>query len=79
MSGYFDTRWGNKKESESYKNIVQDLEVSPEEVVFVSDVTAELEAAETAGLNVVLSVRPGNAPVVEGHGFEVITNFEELR
>ncbi len=34
----------------------------PKEILFVSDVVAELNAARTAGFQVALSVRPGNAP-----------------
>jgi methionine salvage enolase-phosphatase E1 len=34
----------------------------PREVVFISDVTKELGAARSAGLQVLLSIRPGNPP-----------------
>ncbi|MEM1062259.1 MAG: acireductone synthase, partial [Planctomycetota bacterium] len=46
------------------------------EILFVSDVAAELDAARTAGLQTRLSVRPGNPPQPEGH--EAVTSFDAL-
>lgn len=50
FSGYFDTRIGSKKEARSYLNIVETLGVEPATVLFLSDVEAELSAAEEAGM-----------------------------
>ena len=65
LSGYFDiTTSGSKKESPSYKNIAASIGVKPEEIVFVSDAEAELEAASQAGIgHPIMSIRPGNAPL----------------
>lgn len=62
ISAYFDTTTGAKSESASYQKIALALERSPEEVVFISDVTAELDAARTASFRVLLCERPGNRP-----------------
>jgi enolase-phosphatase E1 len=60
ISGYFDTGFGPKKQPQSYQRIVADLQVAAEQVMFVSDIAEELEAARTAGLGTALSIRPGN-------------------
>ncbi len=60
ISGYFDTTIGPKREPASYRSISEQIELPAGEILFLSDVTAELEAAKTAGLQTILSVRPGN-------------------
>jgi enolase-phosphatase E1 len=60
--GHYDTTTGPKKEAESYRKIAADMQLSPGDVLFASDIVAELEAARGAGLQTVLVVRPGNAP-----------------
>jgi enolase-phosphatase E1 len=78
ISGYFDTNIGPKKEAESYQRIVGALASQPSAIVFVSDVTAELEAAASAGLETRLCLRPGNRPQTGAAGYTVITSFDEL-
>ena len=58
---HFDTTSGSKKESASYQTIASALGVKPEEVIFVSDLEAEIYASRDAGMKAVVSVRPGNA------------------
>lgn len=62
FSGYFDTRMGAKKESASYQNILDELGVEPATVLFLSDVEAELEAAEAVGIRTAWLVREGELP-----------------
>jgi enolase-phosphatase E1 len=62
FSGYFDTRVGGKKEPESYRNILDELGVEPQTVLFLSDVEAELQAAESAGLRTFWLIREGDLP-----------------
>lgn len=77
ISGHYDTRVGGKRESESYREIASDAQLSPANILFVSDVVAELAAADSAGMQVCLSLRPGNEPV-EAHEFRSIHSFSEL-
>ncbi len=58
--GHYDTTTGPKKESESYRRIAADFGLLPGEIVFLSDIVAELDAARAAGLATVLVARPGN-------------------
>ncbi|KAI4374698.1 hypothetical protein MLD38_012661 [Melastoma candidum] len=79
LSGFFDTTVGNKKETRSYVEIFESLGVDqPSEILFVTDVYQEAVAAKQAGLQVMISVRPGNASLPEDNGFKTITSFEEI-
>ncbi len=62
ISGYFDTTIGPKRESESYCNIVEQLAMPPKQILFLSDIEAELDAAKTAGIHTTQLVRPGTRP-----------------
>ena len=57
FSGYFDTLIGGKKEHESYQRITAHLAVNPDEILFLSDIREELDAAAQAGLQTYWLVR----------------------
>jgi 2,3-diketo-5-methylthio-1-phosphopentane phosphatase len=61
ISGFFDTAVGSKREPASYWRIVSALNRRPSEVLFVSDLVPELDAARDAGLKTALCVRDGAA------------------
>ncbi len=63
LSGYFDTTSGPKREAASYAAIAAAWGQPPEQVIFCSDVPAECTAAAGAGMQAVLIMRPGNAPL----------------
>lgn len=77
--GHYDTTTGPKREKQSYEAIAAEFSCTPEEILFVSDVTEELSAAKEAGLQTALSIRPGNKPVGDDHGFDAIQSFAEIR
>lgn len=62
FSGWFDTEVGGKRETASYTRIVGQLGVPASEVLFLSDVVAELDAARDAGLGTVLLDRREDYP-----------------
>jgi enolase-phosphatase E1 len=76
IDAHFDTRTGPKQASTSYAAIAAELHVSPEEVLFFSDVVRELDAAREAGCDTRLVVRKGNSPVENAHVHRVIDTFE---
>lgn len=78
FSGHYDTTIGSKKEAASYRAIQQSMNLPAAQILFVSDVVAELDAAREAGLRTALSIRPGNAPAAEGHGHPAIRSFAEI-
>jgi len=77
LSGYFDTQTGPKKVAESYQNIAAVMGLPPGKILFVSDVTAELKAAQTAGMETLFSNRPGNHSS-DPEGFPSIQTFDEI-
>ena len=58
FDGYFDTEIGGKREADSYARIVSAMDVQPNEVLFLSDISAELDAARAAGLRTTQVCRP---------------------
>ena len=79
FSSHYDTTTGPKKETQSYQTIARDFNVAPEQILFISDVTAELAAAKQAGFKVVLSNRPGNPAQENADHFALIESFEQLK
>ncbi|KAL2327636.1 hypothetical protein Fmac_021063 [Flemingia macrophylla] len=84
LSGFFDTKVGNKRETRSYVEISESLGIdAPSDILFVTDVYQEATAAKAAvvhvsGLEVIISIRPGNASLPENHGFKMISSFSEV-
>ena len=79
ISHYFDTNTGGKKDSASYGKIAFALGFPPVENLFISDVTAELDAAKKAGMQTLLSVREGNKPIETGANLhQIIHSFDEI-
>jgi len=78
IDSYFDTKIGKKGEAESYRRIAEIMGLEPDEILFVSDVVAELKAASEAGMKTSLSIRPGNAPQPDAEPYPAIRGFDEL-
>ncbi len=78
ISDYFDTLVGAKIEADSYRRIAAQLQLLPEEIIFVSDVVAELDAAHGTGLQTVLSLRPGNRLQPPSGLHKTIQSFAEM-
>ncbi|XP_048327327.2 probable bifunctional methylthioribulose-1-phosphate dehydratase/enolase-phosphatase E1 2 isoform X3 [Ziziphus jujuba] len=77
--GYFDTTVGNKEEIRSYLEILRMVGVDkPTNILFVTDIFQEASAARDAGLEVMMSIRPGNAPLPQNHGFRTIESLLEI-
>ncbi|MDI1312723.1 acireductone synthase [Prosthecobacter sp.] len=77
FSGYYDTTTGSKRETASYAAIAADCGLTAEQILFVSDVVEELNAARNAGMVTVLALRPGNPPALL-HDHPAITSFSEI-
>ena len=77
ISGYFDTTVGNKTDANSYRKIAVTIQKNCSEILFVSDVTGELDAARAAGMQTLLCVRPGNRPQPPSD-HRVIHSFDEV-
>jgi methionine salvage enolase-phosphatase E1 len=54
------------------------MDVALGAIVFVSDVTRELEAARAAGMQTRLAVRPGNPAVAPLVGHRVVSTLHDV-
>ncbi|NP_001354012.1 uncharacterized protein LOC100194257 [Zea mays] len=80
LCGFFDATIGTKRDARSYYEIWQTVGVDrPSQILFLTDVCQEATAAQAAGLEVLISIRPGNAPLpAENHGFGTVESFAEI-
>ncbi|AOU98921.1 2,3-diketo-5-methylthio-1-phosphopentane phosphatase [Acidihalobacter yilgarnensis] len=76
FTGYFDTRIGGKRETASYRGIAAALTLPPGEILFLSDVCAELDAAREAGMKTHQLLREGVNPQPCGHPQS--TDFDQV-
>jgi len=60
LSNYFDTNMGGKRNSDTYSLITKELALPSNRILFLSDVTEELVAADKAGMKTVQITREGN-------------------
>jgi len=74
---YFDTTTGQKRDPASYEKIAKELDLSPHDLLFLSDVTEELNAARIAGIQTIQILREGTAkPQQSTH--RTVTSFDEI-
>ena len=78
ISDYFDTNVGAKGDAESYRRIAKNMNLPPVEILFISDVVTELDAATEAGMKTRLSIRAGNPPQSNTDSFHIIHTFDEV-
>ena len=82
VSAWFDTEVGGKREAGSYRRIVEALAVPADDVVFLSDIVEELDAARDAGLRTVLVDRREDYPQPRlgeaTHGHRRVEDFTHI-
>ncbi|MBD9534474.1 acireductone synthase [Stenotrophomonas sp. STM01] len=82
FSGNFDTEVGGKREAPSYAHIAKAIGIAPQDILFLSDVVEELDAAREAGLRTVLVDRLSDYPLPRTgeatHGHARVENFEQI-
>lgn len=72
---YFDTQVGGKSEEASYRAILQRTSLQGNQVLFLSDVERELDAAKAAGIRTLQLLRPGTVP---GYNHAQVENFQQI-
>lgn len=77
INEYFDTTTGPKNDPASYERIAALFGMPAADILFISDVTRELDAAGGAGMQTLLCVRPGNHKQPP-HDHAVITSFDDI-
>lgn len=75
FSAYFDTTSGGKREQASYTKIAATLDLPADEVLFLSDIQQELDAAKAAGMQT-CGLERGERGVIAGH--IVVTTFSDI-
>jgi enolase-phosphatase E1 len=82
VSRWFDTEMGGKREADSYRRIVAALGMPAGDVLFLSDVVEELDAAREAGLGTVLLDRLEDYPAPRRgeatHGHARVESFADV-
>ena len=82
FAGHFDTGVGGKREVASYHRIVEAIGVPAADIVFLSDVVEELDAAREAGLATVLLDRADDYPVprtgAAANGHRRVEDFSQI-
>ena len=82
FSGNFDTEVGGKREAPSYAHIAKTINIDPAEILFLSDVVEELDAAREAGLQTVLVDRLSDYPQPRTgeatHGHTRVERFDQI-
>lgn len=75
FDGYFDTTTGQKREADSYRSIVTAIKQNAGQCLFLSDVVAELDAANQAGMQTAQLVR---SPDMETGNHPQFTDFYQI-
>ena len=74
FSGYFDTHIGGKKDRESYNKIAKQLGIPADQLLFLSDIKEELDAAKAAGFQTLWLVRDSKPDLKAEH--RQVSNFD---
>ena len=75
FQAWFDTTTGPKRDTQSYSKIAQALDFRLDHILFLSDVSAELDAAREAGLQTIHLVRDDSIMPTD---HEAVTSFDAI-
>jgi enolase-phosphatase E1 len=75
FSHYFDTNTGGKREASTYAKIAEELQINPSEILFLSDIAEELEAADSSGFQTLQLAREGMVASWK----DSVASFDEIR
>ncbi len=82
FSGWFDTEVGGKRDADSYRRIAAQTGIAPGQILFLSDVVEELDAARDAGMSTRLVDRLQDYPVPRtgdaAHGHARVATFADI-
>jgi enolase-phosphatase E1 len=77
FSGYFDTRVGGKREADSYQRIAQEIGLPAGQILFLSDIVEELDAASSAGMQTCWLLRDGALDTAARH--RQVRDFDSIQ
>ena len=67
FSGFYDTRIGAKRDAPAYSAIASDIGLAPANILFLSDIEGELDAARSAGMQTLWLVRDAEPDPAAAH------------
>ena len=76
ISNNFDTTSGLKRDENSYQNISRELRIDPNEILFLSDISEELDAAKLSGFKTTQLLRLEDIPY---SGHDQVKTFKDIR
>lgn len=76
FAGHFDTAIGNKRDVAAYRAIAEKIGLPAAEILFLSDIREELDAARAAGLRTAQVLREGVTPAA---GHPQARTFDDIR
>ena len=76
FSAYFDTKIGHKREVQAYRCIVAEIGLPAENILFLSDIAQELDAAQQAGLKTCALIRENQPTAGLQHPW--VTDFDKI-
>lgn len=76
FQGYFDTRIGNKRENLAYQAIAKEIGLPAADILFLSDIKEELDAAKSIGMQTVWLLREGEPDAAAEH--QQVKDFSEI-
>lgn len=77
LSAHFDTAVGAKQEVSSYQEIARQLDLRPQDILFLSDISKECHAALGAGFQTAQILRE-NAPYQEDETLQRFKDFHQI-
>lgn len=81
FKGYFDTRIGGKREIESYQHIIDEIGLPGDEILFLSDIEQELDAASQASMKTCWLIRENDSKMAINEAakkYLVARDFSEI-
>jgi enolase-phosphatase E1 len=76
FSHNFDTNVGHKREITAYENILKAINHKASDVLFLSDIKEELDAASACGINTIQLDRLNE---LSNTGHQIVKNFTEIK
>ena len=77
FSGYFDTHIGGKRESSSYAKIADQIGLPAGQLLFLSDIKEELDAAKAVGMQTIWLTREGITDLDAEH--QQVLSFDAIK
>jgi enolase-phosphatase E1 len=75
FTDYFDTNVGQKREISSYQNIKKALKLQGADILFLSDIKEELDAAKMAGFK---TIQLDRLKKLSKQGHEIVNSFSQI-